>query len=73
MNEVRLRITTSYNFVKGDGGCDECKLFDYLCVLAVYKSGYLVEMLKVDSLCFCYLFEKLLCHNLVPLIRCRRF
>lgn len=29
MNEVILRITTSYNFVKGDGGCDECKLFDY--------------------------------------------
>lgn len=29
MNELRLRITTSYNFVKGDGGCEECKLFNY--------------------------------------------
>ena len=33
MNEVRLRITTSYNFVKGDGGCDGCKLLDYCQVL----------------------------------------
>ena len=29
MNEIRLRITKSYNFVKSDVGCDECELFDY--------------------------------------------